>query len=223
MLSTLNVISRQHNSCEDSVWVKSNSSYIWGVVADGCSTGVKSHFASQAIAYIVENHLPALNTRNESVFLLREKLNKLKDLMQISHMSLLSTCTLFCYDIRNKQLRIRLFGDGVFYINDIEFVINQDNRPDYLGYHLLDDIPTFTNYLNKYPESVFDNVERFMICSDGIANIERSQLQTEATKDPNELLFKPPTSENYLQRMWNILKRDGYTLSDDLTIVSYAS
>lgn len=222
MLSTLNVIARHHNTCEDSLFVKSNSSYIFGVIADGCSTGIKSAFASQAIAYAVETYLPALNTRNESVLLLRDTLIKLKELFQFSHMNLLSTCTLFCYDIHNKQLRIRLFGDGTFYVNDIEFNINQDNKPDYLGYHLLDDSVQFNKYLTKHPESIFDNVDRFMICSDGIANIERSILQIEPTKNPNELLFKPPTSENYLQRMWNILKRDGYTLSDDLTIVSYA-
>lgn len=223
MVSILNVRSNTHNSCEDSVFVKENKEVIYGVVADGCSTGVKSHFASQAIAYIVENSLYQFVTTDHSIGTIRDVLASLRALLGISHISLLSTAILFVYDKESKHLKVRAFGDGVYYVNDIEYVIEQNNTPDYLAYHITDRYDQFLEYLGKYPTQIYDNVKKFMICSDGITRIERSALQHDATVNPQVLLFTPPKSANYLTRMWNLIKKDGFILSDDLTIVSYAS
>lgn len=222
MLSILNVRANNHNSCEDSVFVDdANEDVIYGVIADGCSTGIKSHFASQVIAYFVQLQQESDVTSDSFVMALYEFLYEVKGLFKFSEMNLLSTCILFSYHKPSKSLRIRSFGDCVYYVHDREIIVDQNNKPDYMGYHIGDTYSQFEAYMEKYPMSEYTNVERFMICSDGIKGIDRGMLQPPQTTN-QAILFYPPTSTNYHIRMWNKLKRDGFTLSDDLTIVSYA-
>jgi hypothetical protein len=225
MISILNTRADKHNSCEDSVFVLEDEHYINGIISDGCSSGKNSHFASQAFCYaFAEVSKTGCLTHDEVI-----KAAKLRILATCTALGLqpdphlLATCILFDYDKVNKILKIRIFGDGYYYINDVEHVIDQNNIPNYMGYHLYDSPVTFDNYLKKFPEEIYESVDKFMICSDGITRIERSAFQRDATIDPNKLLFKAPNNKTYLQRMWNLIRRDGFGLSDDLTIVSYVS
>lgn len=227
MLSILNVRSNSHNSCEDSVYAMEDKEYVWGVIADGCSTGIKSHFASQAIAYFIGMEQDSSVPSNYTVRKLRDLLKQTKDLFKISHMHLLSTCILFQYSKNLKLLVVRALGDGVYYINEgmdnrEGIVIDQNNTPDYIAYHIDDTAHQFEQYLDKYPSVMYNNVDKFMICSDGIHHIDRADLLGAPIRNP-KILFENPVTTNYHVRMWNLLKRDGYTLSDDLTIVSYVS
>lgn len=222
MLSILNVKSTDnaHINCEDSVYVHEDTDYVYGIVADGCGSGIKSHFASQTFAYFIESQQYADITSNDLLTIMLEFLRRLKVMFHFSQMNLLSTAILFSYQKKSKILRIRCIGDGVYYVNDIEKIVDQNNTPDYLAYHLDDTEWEFEHFLNKYPEDIYYDVERFMICSDGIQKIQRSNLIPTAEVNSN-VLFYPPTSSNYLVRMMNKLRRDHYTLGDDLTIVSY--
>ncbi len=228
MLSVLNVRANNHNSCEDNVAVQENDNYVWGVICDGCSTGIKSYFASQTIAYFIDNQQCEDATCDDVITRLKNFLSGVKIMFQFSHMNLLSTCILFSYNKQTKTLKIRALGDGYYYVNGnhnneqglTEHYFDQGNIPDYIGYHLDETDSMFQQYLNTYPEFTHENVDRFMICSDGIKAIERSQFAPETTVDKS-ILFDAPISTNYLIRMWNTLKRTQYTLSDDLTIVSY--
>jgi len=225
MLSTLNVRAESHNSCEDSLWVQEKDGFIDGIISDGCSTGIKSHFASQAICYAFKEAMMGLDTMTDG-FVIKTALASLRGvagILGLTEMHLLGTVMAFNYEKLTKTLTIRVFGDGVYYINDIEYIIDQNNTPDYLGYHLKDNAMQFNDFLDKYPYKVFYNVNRFMICSDGIKSIVRSSLHPATTLDPNVLLFHPPESENYLTRMWNKLKMNKFTLGDDLSIISYVS
>lgn len=224
MLSTLNKISHAHNSCEDSIWVKEHEDYIIGVVADGCNTGHRSHFASQLLCYIVGSFF-AVNKHHRIVsdgFLawVVDDLRSIMRILRLEEINVLSTMLLFEYDKRSKCLKTRSLGDGVWFVNDVEHRIDQNNIPDYIGYHVNDD--DLNPYLEKYPIRAFYDVTRFMVCSDGIERIERGSLQKPPAVDPIKLLFHPPASPNYLDRMWNLIKRDGWILADDLSIVSYA-
>lgn len=220
MLSIFNVRSNTHNSCEDSVFVDDVGDTMYGVIADGCSSGIKSHFASQTIAYFVQLHQETDVTSNNFIMALYEFLYEVKSLFKFSIDNLLSTCILFSYHKPSKSLRIRSLGDCVYFVHDREIIVDQDNKPDYIGYHISDTYSQFESYMDKYPINEYLNVERFMICSDGIKGIDRGMLQAPQTTNPS-ILFYPPTSTNYHIRMWNKLKKDGFTLSDDLTIVSY--
>lgn len=223
MLSILNQRSSTHNSCEDNIYVYEDPHQIYGVIADGCSSGHKSEFASQAICYILKINNILSPTSNHTLLSMKQDLESLKDLLHLDYMDMLSTMILFHYDIRLKILKIRVFGDGNYFIKSNgelkSFNIDQNNTPDYIGYHLDDTRHEFGQYLDKYPEVIYHNVERFILTSDGIKAIQESQFFT--PKCDTNILFNIPTSENYLERMWNKLKNNHYTLADDLSIISY--
>ena len=225
MISILNQRGGNHNSCEDSVFVKETELAIYGGVFDGCSTGVNSHWASQTFAYMFKSLFRDFQSLSNAVIF-----EAVKDIGRIAHIleidpntHLLSTCILFRYSKKDKTLDIRCFGDGVYYVNDIEYVVDQGNIPDYLGYQVgSEGHEKIRNYLEQYVVERYENVDRFIICSDGIQAIKESQYE-EQTVNWQEMLLAPPKSENYLKRMWNILKSKKFTLSDDLTIISYAN
>lgn len=221
MISVLNVISSTHNSCEDSFFIQENEIFIWGGVFDGCSTGIKSHWASQTFAYVF-NRIECENiTSNMAVLLAYHELRAIKNTLDLIDLNFLSTSILFRYNKSTEKLEVRIFGDGFYYVNDVEYEIEQNNTPDYLGYHLDGGFMKFMAFINKYPVISYDNVTSFRICSDGIKSIGISQFVDNDGTDPMSLLFGRPTSENYLKRMWNILKRKHFSNSDDLTIISY--
>lgn len=224
MISTLNVRANHHNSCEDSLLVVENESSIDGIISDGCSTGINSHFASQAFCYAFQvAGRSGPFTEDYAVVAVKKRIRELVAHLGISSAHVLATCMLFHYNKLDKVLRIRVFGDGYYYVNGKEYEIDQNNTPDYLGYHLHDTYGEFGVYLNKCPEIYYENVDNFIICSDGIKSIQRSQF-AEITGGPTPIvLFSNPQSTNYLARMWNLLKREHYTLSDDLSIISYDS
>lgn len=226
MLSILNQRGGNHNSCEDSVFVKETDTVIYGGVFDGCSSGENSHWASQTFAYVFKKYMEDFfGDLDYSVMLpAAKKLSTIAAMLNINtDTHLLSTCVLFYYNKAKKTLDVRCFGDGVFYVNDVEFIIDQGNIPDYLGYALKNaTVENLLQYFDKYPILPFTDVDRFIICSDGIQAIHENQYEPASVKW-EELLLAPPASENYLKRMWNILKNKKFTLSDDLTIVSYAT
>jgi hypothetical protein len=229
MLSILNQRGGTHNSCEDSVWVEESEKFIIGGIFDGCSTGINSHWASQTLAYafksIVKRELFTIPRQlsNDAVHFILYSLNGIANILKIDpYTELLSTCFIFCYDKELKTLEVRCFGDGVYYVNDIEYVIDQGNIPDYLGYYVTEGFNKQQEFINKYSPVTHNNVDRFIICSDGIQAIKENQFE-QADVTWQQLLLSPPKSENYLKRMWNILKNKKFTLGDDLTIVSYAN
>lgn len=226
MLSTLNKISESHNTCEDSLFVIEDAEMIFGVVSDGCSTGICSAFASQAVCYSVrkilkENDYKTI-TSDSFVVQLSIDLLRLKNSFLLSEMNLLATCVLFDYNKFTKELNVRSFGDSYYYVNSQEYVVDQNNTPDYLGYHLEElGTPKFVEFVSKYESRTYYRVESFQICSDGIKSFKISQFKEDAGVNPETELLKIPVSENYLSRAFNILKRKGFTISDDLSIVSY--
>jgi len=224
MISILNQRGGNHNSCEDSVFVKETELAIYGGVFDGCSTGVNSHWASQTMAYLFESNSSAFKPTSVGMAIeILFQLQKISiDLNINPNTQLLSTCVLFYYNKSSKRLEVRCFGDGVYYVNDIEYVVDQGNIPDYIAYQVYNTSTEQVEFIDKYGIAIYENVDKFIICSDGIQAIKESQYE-EQTVNWQEMLLAPPKSENYLKRMWNILKSKKFTLSDDLTIVSYAN
>lgn len=219
MVATLNKISRDHNSCEDTVIVKETAEYIIGGVFDGCSTGINSHWASQTIAYVFAQYNNP--TESNHVRMVWRELAMMKLNLNLTPRHFESTCMLFRYHKPTKTLKLRIFGDGYYFINGVEYEVDQNNLVDYLGDHLDDNPEQFKEFLEKYPEIRYSDVSSFQICSDGIKRIERSQFAEKTDIEPMALLLHPPTSENYLQRQWNILRNNHFFLTDDLSIISY--
>lgn len=223
MLSSLNQRSDTHNSCEDTVWVEEEDGVIFGGIFDGCSTGKNSHWASQTLAYLFRRrYTKGWMLTNSMLGLVLSDMATIARSAGLIEDHFLSTAVLFEYDKKIKELNLRIFGDGVYFINDVEYIVDQGNTPDYLGYRLFSSTQERLDYFSKYPIITYADVNRFIICSDGIQAIHENQFEP-SDLDPRVLLLNYPSSENYLQRMWNILKRKRFSLSDDLSIVSYAA
>lgn len=220
MISTLNVRSQWHNSCEDSIFVNQTDKFIYGGVFDGCSDAIKSHWASQTFSYVFSMYE---NPIRDAV--IRDAMSRIKNigiLAKLTNKSFECTCLLFEYNKETLEFCIRVFGDGCYFINGQKFVIDQDNKPDYIGSHIYASGSVLADFLKKYSEIIYYNVTDFKVCSDGIFSFNIPQFGTEPEiKDPMQLLLTPPQSENYLQRMWNRIKRDGHIINDDLSIISY--
>ena len=220
MLSQLCVRATYKNTCEDAVFVKETASSVFGCVTDGCSSGINSAWASQLLCYLVQNR-PYEITEDQYLAYLRIKIRDIISDFHVSGMSemnLLSTCLLFDYNKKTEILKLRIIGDGVYYLNGVEYVIDHNNIPDYLAYHLYDD---FESFIKKYPEFIHENVHSFQICTDGIKSFQLSQFES-SDKNPS-ILLESPTSENYLKRMFNILTKNKWTIADDLSIISYVN
>jgi hypothetical protein len=222
MLSILNVRSDTHNSCEDTVWAEETVSFIVGGIFDGCSTGKNSYWASQTIAYLYKALMMNYKILSDvTSYMVLAKIETIARMCSLDNQHFLSTAILFVYDKETMRLSFRIFGDGVLYINDVEYSQEQQNTPDYLGYQMFKKNLEKYEYFDKYPVQHVENVTKFQVCSDGIQAIMPNQYHV-SDKNPYTLLLASPTSENYLKRMWNILHREKFSLGDDLSIVSYA-
>lgn len=225
MISALNKVKNGKNICEDLYIIEEDETYIQGAIMDGCSTGINSGWIVQTVVYILKKLFRRTSNFNilYSLDFLFSELRTTSALFQLdSSNNLLFTFIPFRYNKQTKVFEIRTFGDCTYFINDVQYVVDQGNAPDYLGYYIRGDYKKFAEYTELYPVIEYSNVDRFIICSDGIDKISISQFVT-PVNEPLNLLLHPPTSTNYLDRMWNKLSKDHYYLDDDLTIISYES
>lgn len=215
-----------YNHCEDSSYYFENENIIRGGVFDGCSTGINSHFASQALCYAFANFNSNILSITDDVVLLQihKRMYEVQQALRLTEMNLLSTAVIFEFYKHSNTLKLRVFGDAVYYVNGIEHVVDQGNKPDYMGYHFSEWSENFRlGYLTKYPVLEFYDVRSFAICSDGILSFKRSDFEQDEPKFPNpvEHMLQPPKGHTALELKMNQLMKDKYTLDDDLSIISY--
>lgn len=218
IISTLNKRSDCHESCEDNFFIYEDPYHIVGVIADGCSTGIKSSFASQLFCYLFENYKIHDITSDIIISEVCEDLKEIVVKLNLSTNQLWATLVLFKYHISTKQLTIRILGDGCYYVNNQEFIVDQANKVHYI----IDNLNDLQEYLDKYQEITYDNVDNFRISSDGILSYQLPSFKN-SEKIPKDFLLTPNLSANHLDRKYNILKKEGWINKDDLTIISYDS
>ncbi|GLR18242.1 protein phosphatase 2C domain-containing protein [Portibacter lacus] len=119
-------------------------------VMDGCSSGTDSHFASTLIGKLLRKIAKQeayreyaqkvqinLNELIEKVSLqLFEELANLNRQLDLNSDEILSTLILGIIDINLKSAELVIVGDGLIHINGENIEYENDNRPDYIGYHL---------------------------------------------------------------------------------------
>lgn len=251
MIQILNKRSSTHpNWCEDNYWVNETDKYIQGAVLDGCSTGINSHFASTLIKYSFEkvsNYIfikYGAFTQHNPVFYfsliiggVRDNLINIKSSLNLIELNLLSTIVFFFYNKENKSLWIKFIGDGVIYIDGNEIVNDENNIPDYIGYHLNEPWAEFYSWIRSRRTLNFENVENFAICSDGIhslVNLKNPHINKEVAINFLIIDDQWKRLENGLNKKFNILtnrdeelKRSDelywWDIKDDLTIIKYAT
>jgi hypothetical protein len=236
MLAILNKISCEHNNCEDSYYVREDDKVIQGIISDGCSTGKDSHFASKLICNAFKADYLRLEGLELNLYYEFSDSNTLQEVLKsciqlqsdlcLEDKELWGTVVVFDYHKEYKELQVRVLGDGVYYVNGEEFNVSQNDRVDYFVNNFpkgQDLYESAVKYVEKYPRQIYSNVESFRVSTDGIHS-----LKLLASKDhpigisyAKDLLLSSNNSSNHLQRKYNILKKEGFVNTDDLTIISY--
>lgn len=207
-------------------------------VMDGCSMGKESHFASTLIAKLLRKIGKEISyktflermERTNSEYLeeilkqLFQELGKIKNQLLLEIEEVLSTLIIGVLDHQEKEIELITIGDGVICCNGKIFEFEQDDKPDYLGYHLGENFDAW--YQNQSQKLSLKQVNDLSISTDGIftfKNFDRKEYEkiTEEELIPYLLIEKQwDNQENMLHRkIYEIENKYGLKPSDDLTII----
>lgn len=226
-----------HN-CED-FFVIENISETEKLIAvmDGCSMGKESVFAShlfgkvlRAIAkqhyykdFVNKTEGVALTTKLKEV--LREMfqyLSSMKRSMYLEPHELLATLILGIVNTNENKAEIVVVGDGLVCVDGSFKEFDQNDKPDYLGYHLHKDFNTWFNEHHQFlsvPE--FNDLS---VCTDGIFSFKNLKNRREQKMDSTIaefLLVDSPDGlpENFLDRKVRLLEKENHLPTDDVAII----
>lgn len=186
--SSLQIGDYHQNNCEDHLFVgEYGKNNIVCAVMDGCTTALESQFASLLVGKIlkkiclekrykefVEKKNEFLSLEENLKLVLKDLLNELKILknqLMIDEKELLTTLIILLFDKNDQKGIVLAIGDGFVNINGQITEFTQDNKPDYLGFHLSEDFETFYNSQKQKIE--FNSLEDISIATDGIFTFEK--------------------------------------------------
>ncbi|MEM1324666.1 MAG: protein phosphatase 2C domain-containing protein [Bacteroidota bacterium] len=237
-ISTIGTFHTNHNE-DHFITAKLTARYQLLAVMDGCSMGTESHFASTLVKKLLrkiskELNFKAFAERREetaTVYLkivleqLFHQLARLKNELLLERDEVLTTLLLGIVDVQEKAAEIIVIGDGLICCNGKLTEYEQDNQPDYLGYHLHED---FKEWFEQQTQQLsVQNIKDLSLSTDGIFTF--SPFNNETTYDnigddkvTNYLLIDQQwmDQENMLHKKVHTLEKQyGLKPTDDLTIV----
>ncbi|MFZ2193309.1 MAG: protein phosphatase 2C domain-containing protein [Candidatus Moraniibacteriota bacterium] len=165
-----------------------NVNYLFGIICDGCSAGARSETGAHLMVSYIASEIPMMLQVGVSM----EEIPRALFSRCIGYLSAISTmtsmgdpikrinfiinhllCTIIGFIMDDERIIFFSAGDGVLVINDQFIQIDQDNKPRYLGYHLVD-----RKYLTEKEGIVPDafvvqthqmsSIDHFAVCSDGM-------------------------------------------------------
>ena len=227
------------NYCEDfliSCEVGANRHLI--AVMDGCSMGVESHFAATLTGKLLRKiakewyykefvsktqmDLPQLLQEiSKSLF---EQLKALKTQLALDREELLSTLMLGILDVDTHAAEILVVGDGLVCCDGALTEFEQDNKPDYLGYHLEKGFEDW--YPAQHQRLSFNNIEDLSIATDGIFTFKKYDNKIWPEKHDADLIHfllndgNGSEQENMLKKKMIFIEEEwGLKPTDDLAII----
>ncbi len=235
---TLNIGYFHTNHCEDflvSEQITSNIRLI--AVMDGCTMGTESVFASMLIGKILLNIskklfyedfitketkvLPAeLRAIMQNLF---NELKSIKNQLGLETNELLSTLIIGLVDESKMEAEFLAVGDGLIHHDGKIVEFEQDDKPDYLGYHINEN---FDSWFDVQDQTLsISNFSDVAICTDGIytfKNFRNENMQKSESEIIEFLLQDESNSEldNMLEQKVRNLNEDfNHVVTDDLAIV----
>ncbi|MEY3242027.1 MAG: hypothetical protein RIR11_3466 [Bacteroidota bacterium] len=207
-------------------------------VMDGCSAAIESHFSSTLTAKLLkriakeEDYLAFIQQKEKNTDeLLKDVLRQLfKDLAEMKNKiglereELLNTLILGILDTVDKTAEIIVIGDGLIACNGQLFEYDQDNKPDYLGYHLNEN---FDDWFSMQTQVLsLKNIQDLSVSTDGIFTFKpfnnKKYVPLSEEKIIENLLFDTTNNHNPNMLKNKILELEeeyGLKPSDDLTII----
>jgi hypothetical protein len=227
------------NHCDDYVLTAElDSNKILCAVMDGCTMGTDSYLASGLTGKILRKIAKEINYRSfiekteiDLQFLLKEIIGKLfqelrliKNQIQLERDELLNTLILVLVDLNSNIAESITIGDGLIFCNGQSFEYEQNDKPDYLGYHLDSDFEDW--YAKQNQRLSLKNIKDLSLSSDGIFTFKKYKINSSTNKYPNDFIDFLLTdcigfeNENMLKRKMMIISDDwGYKPTDDIGII----
>jgi hypothetical protein len=213
--------------CEDDLFTFNDGTTYVGAVFDGCSSGIKSHFASTLYSKLVKKALTPSLLKQDSIshinyslfFHLAIELKEIKQKLMLDELELLSTAIIAV--IREDKASVIVSGDGVIIHEGKPIIIESEgNAPDYLAYHF-DNLAKAGESFKFYDFDLED--KGLSICTDGMMSFRNPDPFAHMPRVSDFLLRDESlkTSEAMLGRKYNMLAKEGYTNYDDVSIVRF--
>ncbi|WP_299459230.1 protein phosphatase 2C domain-containing protein [uncultured Microscilla sp.] len=170
--------------CEDFLFTQSlGQRYLLAAVMDGSTMGKTSFFASTLIAKLLRKvcttlmYQPELSQLKDVAQIGKEVLKQLflefkqaRNQLFLSQEETMSTVVLTVIDQVHHRAWVVGIGDGVIAVNGQVKILDQDNQPDYLGYHINQ---AFDKWFSQHAQVwVFEQVHDLSIATDGVLAIE---------------------------------------------------
>ncbi|WP_405204994.1 protein phosphatase 2C domain-containing protein [Aquimarina sp. LLG6339-5] len=236
--SALKIGNFHTNYCEDFLIKEQLSSNRFMIaVMDGCTMGKESVFASILIGKILRNVAKEKfytdfieSDSSELVLCLKEILQKLfnqlkvfKNSLGIETEELLSTLIIGIVDKKTSTGEFLTIGDGLICFDNNVVEYEQNDKPDYLGYHLNEDFNSW--YLLQKQRLSIKSFKDLSICTDGIFSFKNFKNKKHQKKEMEiiQFLLKDKAGieyDHFLEKKIQDLEiRMDQILTDDLAII----
>jgi hypothetical protein len=203
---------------------------------DGCSMGTDSYFAATLTGKILRKISKEYSykefiskrpddlqqTLDQIVNQLFIELRNQKNLLQLNREELLNTLLIAVIDTSNTSGEFLCVGDGLICINNQFYEFEQNDKPDYLGYHLEEDFTRW--YGNQNQRISAQGIKDFSLATDGIFTFRRFDNKT--YQEPGNVInfllthIEGNQFQNMLdQKLIDIQIDWGLRPTDDLAIV----
>ncbi|GAA0711737.1 protein phosphatase 2C domain-containing protein [Aquimarina litoralis] len=204
---------------------------------DGCTMSKESVFASMLIGKTLRNiakeefYKEFLNKNSkELAVLLQEILEKLFQQLKITKNSLgleteelLSTLIIGVIDKDTSNAEFLSVGDGLIHYDDISVEYEQNDKPDYLGYHLGEDFDTW--YQSQEQRLSITDFRDLSISTDGIYSFKNFKNPNQQKKEQEIIAFllrdqQGKNYDNFLEKKIRDLELEyNQVLTDDIAII----
>jgi hypothetical protein len=235
--TTLQIGELHTNHCEDYfITAEIGKNKFLCAVMDGCTMGTESYFAATLTGKLLRKISREYSYKEfllkESVDLqlileritkqLFEELRSAKNILQLEREEVLNTLLIGVIDTNHRSGEFLCIGDGLICINNRLFEFEQDNKPDYLGYHLHEHFDSW--YAKQQQRISAQDLQDFSLATDGIFTFKKYDNKTYANPgDVIELLLVDTVgsnSSNMLNRkLYDIQTNWGLKPGDDLAII----
>lgn len=210
---------------------------VYGVICDGCSQDAEGHFLHSEVG--ANLGVEFLSGEMRRLLMLGFSLQKIPPILHRSAINFLQKQVAAMPFGRDPKQRIRFIvdkllftvigfiytqeqtlifyqGDGVFVVNDDVTILDQNDRPTYLGYSAIDRIwlPAEVSKLPEHFETVVipgESLVRFAIASDSLGKEKNPDFFGELWG------HKMPIG---LQRRVNVWSLNEHKFQDDLSIIT---
>lgn len=146
----------------------------------------------------------------------------MKNQLMLEPKELLTTLILLLYDQATKEGLVMVIGDGLISINGQVTEFDQENKPDYIGFHLSEDFETW--YGQQEQKIYVKELKDVSIATDGILMFsEVIKTEENGAIDPVDFLLnnreQRENPEMLSLKLKTLERRFGLKPTDDLALI----